>query len=314
MVIRCQRHWFILYGAMTIGFLVLIGCARRHEEDPEGEDVPRAKGKKEAHSSLFVPPPAAKGKLTSDLDIPLEQRTFNESLLAETRKYEEREKKQTAQSPSSSAADSLPPGALDAPKSSSLPSPSSEELDRMSLSSFRKIPGDPEIPDVSIGSRSQPATPSSPREVIVPVVKIILRSLAEVNKLLGAPAEKSVGEQYGSRDVVCYYRVGADMEPVRVLFQDGKVAISVTVTFKQPVSREKALRRVAMASLMRKPQVKAHGNLVWDGGLAWKEGRLTLEAAEDQRDKFWSVLVEALTKTGRKPKVKLDESWGVGPP
>lgn len=176
----------------------------------------------------------------------------------------------------------------------------------MSLSSFFKAPNDGEL-------AKTPAASSPPRAVVVPVAKIILRSPAEVNKLLGAPREKSVGEQYSSSDVVCYYRVSADMEPVRVLFQDGQVATSVTVTFRQPVSQEQALRRVGMSSLTRKPQTKAHGDLVWDGGFAWKEGRLTLEAAEDQRGRFWSVLAEALTKTARKPQVNVDESWGVGP-
>lgn len=308
-----HRHWLILCGVVAVGFLPLTGCARQKEEDVDEANLTPSKKKKDEYRSLLDTPPDVKGKLTSDLDISLESRTFNESLTAETRKHEEREKKQAAQSQSPSAADSLPPGALDAPKSSSLPSPSTEELDRMSLSSFAKIPGDPEFPDTYTASRSQPAASSIPREVVVPVSQIMMRSLAEVNKLLGAPREKSVGEQYGSSDVVCYYRVSADMEPVRVLFQDGKISTSVTVTFRQPVSREQALHRAGMSSLKRKPQTRATGNLMWDGGFAWKEGRLTLEAAEDQRGKFWSVLVEALTKTPRKSKVKVDESWGVGP-
>jgi len=285
------RQWLILCGVVAVGFFPLTGCA--HQKEGEGDEVnltPSNK-RKEDYRSLLDTPPAVKGKLTSDLDVPIESRTFNEALMAEVRRQE---KKQAAPSRSSTSA-----------SSSALPSHFAEELDRMSLSSFLKAPND---------FAETPVAASAPREVVVPVAKILLRSPAEVNKLLGVPREKSVGEQYGSSDVVCYYRVSADMEPVRVLFQDGKISTSVTVTFRQPVSQEQALRRAGMSSLKRQPQTQAHGNLVWDGGFAWKEGRLTLEAAEDQRGKFWSVLAEALTKTPRKSKVKVDESWGVGPP
>ncbi len=306
------RRWVILWGMVAIGFLPLMGCAYPKDTDDEEVNRLRSKRKEEEHGSLFDTPPAVKGKLTSDLDVPIESRTFNEALMAEVRKHEEQQKKRTASSPS--AATSSPPETLDTPESSSsLPAHAAEELDRMSLSSFLKAPNDLELAKTPAASRSQPAASDPPREVVVPVSQIMMRSPADVNKLLGAPREKSVGEQFGSSDVVCYYRVSADMEPVRVLFQDGKISTSVTVTFRQPISQEQALRRAGMSSLKRKPQTKAHGNLVWDGGFAWKEGRLTLEAAEDQRGKFWSVLAEALTKTPRKSKVKLDESWGVGP-
>ncbi|MCS6858839.1 MAG: hypothetical protein NZT92_00800 [Abditibacteriales bacterium] len=306
-----HRHCLMVWMISAVGFSLLAGCARQKEEDET--PLLSSKIRQEEGRSLFDTPPPVKGKLTSDLDVPLEERTFAESLTAEMRKHKEREQKRAAQAPpSSSAADALPPGALDAPKSSPLPASSIEELDQIGLSSFRRVPGDIQIPDVSIASRSRPPASGPSRAVVVPVAKVILRSLAEVNKLLGLPREKSVGEQYGSHDVVCYYYVSADMEPIRVLFRDGKVATSVTVTFRRPVSREEALRRVGMASPKRPPQVKTQGDLVWEGGFAWKEGRLTLEAAEDQRDKFWSVLVEALTQTARKPQVKLDESWGVG--
>jgi hypothetical protein len=306
------RHWLILCGVVAVGFPPLTGCARQEEGDVDEVNLTPSKKKKEDYRSLLDTPPAVKGKLTSDLDVPIESRTFNEALMAETRKHEEQQKKRAAQSRSSTP--TLPAEALDMPESSSaLSSHAAEELDRMSLSSFSRIPDDLGLAKMSASTRSQPVASRAPQETIVPVSQIMMRSLAEVNKLLGAPREKSVGEQYGSSDVVCYYRVSADMEPVRVLFQDGKISTSVTVTFRQPITQEHALRRAGMSSLKRKPQTKADDNLVWDGGFAWKEGRLTLEAAEDQRGKFWSVLAEALTKTPRKSKVKVDESWGVGP-
>jgi hypothetical protein len=170
-----------------------------------------------------------------------------------------------------------------------------------------------ETPDPFRTLPSSPPQSSHPiPPVIIPVASLMMRSPTEVSRKLGQPTERNMSDRFGSKDLVCYYQAGDDVEPVRVVFDKGQKAVLIAVTFKQPVKREKAFQRAAIPSLTQQPKKAAQGNLVWDGGFAWKEGRITLEAAQKPADSFWGIVVEALIKVRAAQQPKVDESWGVG--
>jgi hypothetical protein len=148
-------------------------------------------------------------------------------------------------------------------------------------------------------------------KVIVPIASLIMRSPAEVSRVLGPPTSKNAAEPRGSHNVLCCYRASAGLQSVRVLFEGGKRAARVTVTFKQPVRRERALRCVGMASLLLPPQATAEGHLVWAGRFDQEEGRFMLEAAEGKRGFFWGVTAEILTQTRAAPPRLVDDFWGI---
>jgi hypothetical protein len=102
------------------------------------------------------------------------------------------------------------------------------------------------------------------------------------------------------------------VDAVRVLFENGKKSVLVSVTFKQPIRRERALGRTGMASLSGQPHtVIEKNNLVWDGHFAGEKGHLTLEAAQRQPGLFWGVRAESLLHHEATRARAVDEGWGV---
>jgi hypothetical protein len=214
-------------------------------------------------------------------------------------------------------------------------SPKQEGSDNLSmLSAFRRPPPEQDrVPDLSLLSHfkgpqqegSKPdlsrlstfRTPRGPnvrrvRLDVVPIASLMMQSPNVVNKVLGTPIQQNTSDKYRSKDLICDYRVSEDMETVRIVFGNGKAAISILITFKEPVPRDEALRRTGMSALKHSAAVTSEGKLIWNKGLSWQEGRFSLEAADQPRGSYWGVQAEALVQTKAKQQKRADEAWGLG--